>query len=253
MKVAVYTCITGAYDSLRPPRQVQPGLDYFCFSDPPLPTCPPWQAVPVDVPETDAPARNRRIKMLAHRQPTLAAYAASLYVDGSIEIVGDLSQFIASCDARPEPIQLYRHPFRDCIYDEALACARAGHVSFFTLRDQMGRYRRAGFPEHHGLFEAGVLYRRHVPEVDAFMEAWWDEYRTGARRDQLSLPFLAWQAGLAIGDLGPSDPRFGRRTFRLHAHRAVRVPLRASVHSRLNRLLLAVLGQRRLLGHDLDA
>jgi hypothetical protein len=201
----------------------------------------------------DAPARNRRVKMLAHRQPALEGYAATLYVDGSIEIVGDLGRFLASCEARPEPVQMYRHPFRDCVYDEALACARAGHVSVFTLQRQMGRYRRAGFPPHNGLFEAGVIYRRHVAEVETFMETWWQEYRSGARRDQLSMSFVAWQAGIAIGDLGPSDPRFGHCTFHLHAHRATRVPLRASFHSRLNRLLLAIVGARRLLGHDLEA
>ena len=108
--------------------------------------------------------------------------------------------------------------------------------------------RAAGFPEHCGLFEAGVILRKHVPQTLRLMEAWWQAYLHGARRDQLSLPFVAWREGVSIASLGPSDPRFSQLHFKLHAHQSTRTPLQISLRSRLNLLLLGMFGTRAFLG-----
>lgn len=246
-KIAVFTCITGAYDALRPPARVEPDIDYFCFSDS-LPTSSGWLPVAIEDCRHTGAAANRWVKIRPHAQPRLDAYDATLYIDGSIEIVGGLHGFIDACLARDESVLMYDHPFRDCVYDEALACARAGLDSIGRIGRQARAMRAAGFPEHQGLFEAGVIFRRHSPQVASLMDDWWAAFLAGARRDQLSLPFVAWRRGIRIGSLGRSDPRFGHEVFKLHRHSATRVPLATSINSRLNRLALAVAGQRRLLG-----
>lgn len=238
------------YDSVKAPRTFDPRIDYWCFTDRPEDVHGPWRPLSADVIGLNAKDSNRFVKMHPHRMPQIADYDVTVYVDGSIEIVGDLMPLLDSCAARPETVQMFRHPFRDCLYDEALACARSGHDTVFTIGQQMRRYRGLGFPANHGLFEANVIYRRHGPEVESMMQAWWSEYRAGARRDQLSLPYVAWRCGLKIGDMGPSDPRFGQQYFRLQPHRAKRVPWRTSANSRINRALLGVLGATRFIGHE---
>lgn len=246
-KIAVFSCITGGYDALRPPVRLEPGIDYFCFSDA-ASTTPGWTAAAIADCRYAGAAANRWVKMRPHAQPLLAPYDATLYLDGSIEIVGDLRGFIDECLAREEDVLMYDHPFRDCAYDEAFACAQFGLDTIGRIGRQMRGMRAAGFPEHHGLFEAGVIFRRRSAAVEVLMDDWWAAFLAGAQRDQLSLPFVAWQHGLRIGSLGRSDPRFGHRVFKLHRHAAARVPLRTSIRSRLNRLALAVAGRRRLLG-----
>jgi hypothetical protein len=247
MKIAVFTCITGSYDTLRMPVRLEPGIDYFCFSDSQV-AGSGWTLAAIENSQSSDVATNRWIKMCAHAQPVLAPYDATLYIDGSIEVVGDLRKFIDDCLARNEDILMYDHPFRDCAYDEALVCAQFGLDTIGRIGRQMRGMHAAGFPARHGLFEAGVIFRRRSPRVEFLMEAWWISFLAGAQRDQLSLPFVAWQHDVPIGSLGRSDPRFGHRVFKLHPHSAARVPLRTSFRSRFNRLALAIVGRSRLLG-----
>jgi hypothetical protein len=61
----------------------------------------------------------------------------------------------------------------------------------------MARYRQAGYPENNGLTETNVLLRRHNdPLVVAAMEEWWQEFLSGAPRDQLSFGYVLWRQRL---------------------------------------------------------
>jgi hypothetical protein len=247
-KLAVFTCITGGYDSLRPPARIEPDIDYFCFSDAPSASTSAWTPAYIHDCRHSGTGANRWVKMRPHAQPLLAPYDATLYLDGSIEIIGDVRQFLDECLARREDVLMYEHPFRDCAYEEALACAQFGLDTIGKIGRQMREMRAAGFPAHQGLFEGGVIFRRRSPAVEALMDDWWKAFISGAQRDQLSLPYVAWKRGVPIGNLGRSDPRFGHSYFQLHRHAAARVPLRISLRSRVNRLALAVAGRQRLLG-----
>jgi hypothetical protein len=232
----VYTCVTGGYDALPVPAVQPPGIEFVCLTDGTLEVPSPWQARPLPrLPGLSPPLLNRYAKM--HPHVLFPDHAVSLYVDGNIQVVSDPTAF-ADAALAGHDMALYRHPFRDCAYDEARACADIGHDWVWRLQRQMSRYRRAGFPAHHGLFEAGVIARRHAATaVQALMSAWWNEYRLGVHRDQLSLPYLAWRDDVLIRDLGPSDPRFGRTVFSLGPPHRVELPPAARRRGRVNRFL----------------
>jgi hypothetical protein len=237
MKIAVYTCVTGGYDHLSAPARVDPRLQYHCWTDHPEAVPAPWQVHPATFDGLDPKDCNRFVKMHPHRLPELAGCDVTVYVDGSIDIVGDLHGYVTEWLRHDADMLLFDHPFRRCAYDEAKACAEFGHAPVWTLRRQMARYKAHGFPPQAGLFECGVLIRRHTPEVEATMASWWSEYRDYARRDQLAFTWAAWRHGLRVASLGRSDPRYEQRVFRLKNHAKAGFSPRATATKWVNRLL----------------
>jgi hypothetical protein len=244
-RVVVYTCITGGYDELTAPAHADPEIDYVCFSDGETSPVAPWRMIDVRHLAMTAKDRNRYVKM--HPHLVLPEHDVSVYVDGSIRIVGNLRPFIESCESRIENILLYDHPERSCAYAEGAACAYFAHDWIWRISGQLSSYRKAGFPEDYGLYEAGVIVRRNTPEVRTLMEAWWAAYSSGVRRDQLSLPFLSWRSDARLGSLGSSDPRKTHRFFMFVDHRR-RFSYTTFLIKMVNRVTERVLGRRRLFG-----
>lgn len=237
--IAVFTCITDDYDRLRPPAQVEEGVEYFLYTDKPSPVEAPWTAKPLPL-ETGSRAGNARfVKM--HPHLLFPNHSLSVYVDGNVRVLGGLTRLCRSALAHKD-IALYRHPFRDCAYAEAAECAAIGHDWAWRIARQMRQYRREGFPEHAGLYECNVILRRHcAATVQRLMEEWWRAYTQGVRRDQLSLPYLLWAIALSVEDLGQSDQRHAHRHFRLEPGHSTLAHAGSSTRRRINRLM-AILG-----------
>ena len=54
-------------------------------------------------------------------------------------------------------------------------------------------------PRHWGLYETGILVRRHLdPAVVAIDEAWWAALSASCPRDQLSLTPVLWQRDVRL-------------------------------------------------------
>lgn len=231
-RVVVYTCITGGYDELTAPAHADPEIDYVCFSDGETSPVAPWRMIDVRHLAMTAKDRNRYVKM--HPHLVLPEHDVSVYVDGSIKIIGDLGSLLVEAQNRSEVLLLYDHPRRDCIYDEGEACAFYGHDWGWRIRRQMDKYRSLGYPTNNGLFEAGVMIRRDSDDMRRLMDAWWCEYSTGVKRDQLSLPLVSWRQRIPLGSLGASDPRFANQYFKFVNHGG-RTPVWVYVKQRVNR------------------
>ncbi len=247
-KIVVYTCITGGYDELSPPANVDPLISYFCFTDQQEIVVSPWTFIDISNIDLDQKDKNRYIKM--HPHLVLPDHDISIYLDGSIKIVGNIRELALTITNRTESILLYDHPERDCTYDEAAACAHFAHDWIWRISLQMNRYRRRGFPPNSGLFEAGVMIRRNTAAVGQLMDDWWREYCVGAKRDQLSLPYVSWITGVALGSLGISDPRTNNRYLRFVNHRR-KLRLKPIVIKYINRAIARLLPSRLLFGKDI--
>lgn len=84
-------------------------------------------------------------------------------------------------------------------------------------KDEPGRvwrqYRRqmaAGFPDNVGVWETGVLVRKHTPQLQRLNECWWGCVVYGSWRDQLSFPYALWETGLHCSAV----PEYASRTTR---------------------------------------
>ncbi len=91
-----------------------------------------------------------------------------------------------------------QHPVRDCIYDEAEACAKFHKDTPENLQRVVEKYRKEGFPEHTGLITSHAILRRNTKENKDFCQKWWIEIRDNSHRDQMSFNYILWKNPIPI-------------------------------------------------------
>ena len=66
--------------------------------------------------------------------------------------------------------------------------------------------------------ENGILFRKHRDnDAIKLMNAWWEEYCNGGRRDQLSLPYLIWKHDINVVTV-TEGPRININYFKIDLH-----------------------------------
>ncbi|AKB86150.1 glycosyltransferase domain-containing protein [Methanococcoides methylutens] len=189
--IVIYTAIFGGYDDLKDPSYISSSCDYVCFTDNPKLKSDIWEVIYFEMEEFPPNLKNRYLKILPHR--FFKEYEYSVYVDGNIDIIGDVEiliqkYLIDGFMACPD------HPQRSCIYEEAKACIELGRDDEAKINKQMNKYQKLGYPINNGLTENNVLLRRHnVKKVVTVMEDWWSELMCHSKRDQLSFCYVAWK------------------------------------------------------------
>ena len=196
-----YTVITNNWDTLKEPV-ISEGWEYICFTDDPELRSDVW-----DMRVTDRPQREVKIKGYKYfgNEP-------ALYIDGSIKIIGDLNRFTG---AIRRDWSAWKHPLRDCIFDEAEAVITGKDRDRAEVMTQMERYE--SIPRNWGLWQTGVMYGDfRIEWVRKLSRLWYHEVANGIDRDQLSLSYCAW----AMGKKPHSIPEVViDKFFKLHFHR----------------------------------
>jgi hypothetical protein len=187
---AVYTAITGGYDTLMDPAVITPGWDYVCFTDTPGIRSSVWNVIQFS-PGDDPAKEARKRKILAHK--FMGWYGTTVWVDGNMRILCDMDDLVARFHGQ-NAITMMRHPERDCIYDEAEACKALGKDDPGTIDAHIEKVREMGCPEKNGMVATGVIFRSGSdPDVKRLCNEWWKMVDSGSRRDQLSFNCAAWK------------------------------------------------------------
>lgn len=213
-KDVVYTAVFDNYDSVAEVDSTW-ACDFLCFTDNPELVSKGWKVICVKPISEDPALTNRQYKILPHKY--LSTYVRSLYIDANFQILSDPSPLFdkyldVDCIALPV------HKDRHCSYEEAKLCIKIGRVDKIATESQMQRYASDGFPQQFGLTENGLIFRRHTdPSIVKLMESWWIEYCEGARRDQLSLPYLLWKAQIQFTEV-TDGPRTSSTFFKISLH-----------------------------------
>jgi len=193
-KKVIYTVITGGYDNLIEQPSVK-GYDFVCFTDNPNLKSITWQIrpLPEGLEGLTSVKQQRNIKILAHKY--LPEYDFSIYIDGNVQIIGDVNKFVKeNCAKSKGYIFIGKHPDRDCIYEEAKACIYAKKDDSHLMADQVIAYHKEGMPLHYGLTQNCIILRYHNNEnCKRLMELWWNEVKEKSHRDQLSLYYCLWK------------------------------------------------------------
>jgi hypothetical protein len=190
--IAVLTSITGGKDNLLDDQTVG-DAQFVAFTDRVHPT-KLWKQVPA-YDKFASPRRNSRApKMLPHQ---FVDTNYSIWIDGNLKLLKTPEEIVETY-LKDHDIALFRHPSRNCLYDEAMVCATAGLDDPETIIEQVRRYEIEGYAKHKGLTENNFIVRRHTPKIEAFNNAWWAEYSTGSVRDQLSFMYVADRVGLRV-------------------------------------------------------
>ena len=203
-KIAVYMAMFGDYDYVSEPVIQPDNIDYFIISDKRMPPESKWTwlsptgRIPKEL-RGDPVLCNRWCKM--HPQLLFPDYDVSIYLDSNIYIVSDLTPLASFLDSYP--VSMFRHYKRDCVYQEVRSCYIQRRDTKENLSKHEQRLKALGIPEHWGLLEAPVIARRHTdPQCIALMDAWWQNFSSGSRRDQLALIETLWQNELLPEQIG---------------------------------------------------
>lgn len=187
----VFTSITGGKDNLVE-KQVQ-GAEYFAFVDEIKPS-KTWKQISVyDKFKSDR--RNSRIAKIIPHKYFKTEY--SIWIDGNLSLLKPpqelIDKYLDGYD-----IAVFKHPVRNCLYKEAIECAKRGLDDPESIIEQVKSYEDEGFPKEYGLGENMMILRRHTPKVERFNNAWWTEYCRYSVRDQLSFMYCADKVGLPV-------------------------------------------------------
>jgi hypothetical protein len=197
--VAVITAVYDAYDTIKPVMpQDGAEVEWILVTD----TMPDAEAARgwtvVHEPRPDVPP-NRAAKAAKFEPWKYTDAPSSIWIDASFRVVS--SDFAVEAIALAKPIAQFTHPWRDCLFAEAVEIAALGMDPEGVAGWQTARYREAGHPVGWGLWASGVIARRHTAAVKRMGAAWAREVGAGSARDQVSQPHVLREARLRPASL----------------------------------------------------
>lgn len=167
------------------------GFERICFTDDTPVEQNGWEIVRFSSHYLDPARGSRRPKLLPHLY--LQDFEWSLYIDNTVRLTIDPTEILSSHSNRAK-YWCFRHPFRDCAYDEAEEIIRLGYDDERRVREQMDYYKELGYPKKAGLCANTMLLREHNdPELIQLGEIWFEHVLRFSKRDQLSFNFVARQ------------------------------------------------------------
>jgi hypothetical protein len=191
MKKVCYTAIGGGYDDPKSFNRTE-GWDYILFSDVDIPKekLKGWTLVVVDNLDLD----NTRFSRYHKHNPHLVVgdYDLSLWVDANLTVVVNLDFMLEKLG--DFEFVTTKHPHRDCIYAEWIACISASKDDVDTMQKQIAGYKEENFPAMQGMIQSNIIFRKHNKEnIKKFSELWWNEILHKSKRDQLSFNYINWK------------------------------------------------------------
>jgi CMP-N-acetylneuraminic acid synthetase len=192
-KIVVYTCITNAYDTLKEVKNPSSDIDYICYTDNLGLKSKTWQIrnIPKEVKDKRLCTTKtaRYIKINPHL--FFPEYTMSLWIDGSMGIIGDIKTFIAN---NYDSFLLMKHPVRNCIYDECGVVIKSKKEIPTIAQSQINEYKKQRMPSNNGLVQTGLILRRHNDDINKKIAGeWWAEIEKHSKRDQLSFNYVVWK------------------------------------------------------------
>lgn len=185
-RIIVYTVLTGDYDNVSEILFKEDGVDYILFTNNPSLKSRTWRVIPIQSDLNDV-LLSREVKMLPHKYLN-EEYEVSIYVDANVVIYGEISRLTCYL-GHGNAFAVSAHSVRKTVKEEINACVKLGKVDGMQAREQYEKYLSEGFKEDQPLLECGILVRKHKDQnLQLLMQNWFNEFRNGIRRDQLSLP-----------------------------------------------------------------
>ena len=145
--------------------------------------------------------KNRYFKMLGINK--FADYDYSIYVDANIEIYGDL-RTITKYTKITSGVAMFNHSSRGCIYKEAIACKIQKKGDNSKIDKQLKEYEKAGMPRDFGMCECSIIVKDLRNDFSSkLMSLWWEDFiNRRSYRDQISFPYIVWENGLTMNQIG---------------------------------------------------
>lgn len=219
-KIAIYTCIFGNYDEILEPYFIPDNCEFFIFTDQEVREGSVWKKMPIptDIENLTNIEKNRYIKMFPHK--IFNNYRFTIYVDGNIQIISDLTEYINKINLSVG-LGIHRHHLRDCVYDEIDAVCRAGRISKKEAASHRKFLEEDKMPKNYGLLQCNVIVRDSNNILcKKIMEEWWEEFLNYSKRDQISLPHVLFKNSVNIDDVATlGNNVYNNSSFRIILHK----------------------------------
>lgn len=205
-EIAVVTAITGGFDKLHEPKYFDENADYFAFMNQKVKSNV-WQIIPVEYTHFKQPRMSAKIyKILIHKY---LDYDYWLWIDGSLVLTDSITELIDKY-LDDTDMALFKHRFRDCIYEEHLASIRntqhAIGESINVRKKQIERYKSEGFPKKYGLYECTFILRKNNKNIRKFNNDWWAEISIASSSDQVPFMYTLWKnPNTKVANIAPGD------------------------------------------------
>jgi len=189
--ISVITAITGGKDTLKPQPEYE-GVEYVAFVENDLKDSQ-WKTRKA-CDKFVKPVMNAKIhKVLSHK------YVDTPYIvwmDGSCSLKKDPRELVKLMGDKD--FAFFKHPGRDCVYDEADTCVQMGKGKIEEIGEQIKTYAKANYPPHAGLLEMTCFVRKNTPKANELFERWWAEICRYSNRDQISFPVVLKDTDYAL-------------------------------------------------------
>ena len=204
----VYSCVSGQYDNLlatlfKSQPKAEDGVKYVVFVD--NVTAPTkkgiWEVRPLFWSHASSGRRSARWHKL-HPHLLFPSADYTVWVDGSqiikpIKVFQDLVQpYTQKFD-----IATFKHPIRDCVYQELNACKQLRKDDPAVMEKQIEFYKKVGYKPRSGMVETACVIRKNTDQVVRFNDKWWSELDANSYRDQLSFNYVSWLCKIPYGHI----------------------------------------------------
>lgn len=200
MKIAILTAVTkdkpaGLSDPLLgPPHE---SVDYFAFVDEPFPSVV-WKQIQLpnfsNIDQWTGRRNAKYPKVLGSY--ILPGYDFYIWQDSYMETRIPPKIIIENFLCENADIALFKHPDRDCVYDEMNFVKQINYDNHSVIDECINFYRTRGYPEKNGMFELSAFVYRNNEKVRLFMLSWWEMIAKFSSRDQCTFPYLMWKYNL---------------------------------------------------------
>lgn len=198
MKTTIITGIYDSYDTLKPPLPQSIDVEWICVTDVAevRGNLNGWRIVYEPRPHLHPNRAAKTPKML----PWLyASTDTSIWIDASFRVTSPT--FAEEVLKYADPIAQFKHPWRDCVFDEAYECYSIPKYNKEVLASQVVHLIKNDHPRNWGLWATGVIARRHTPEVIQMGCDWLADVHKFSFQDQVSHPDVCRRNGLRPIDL----------------------------------------------------
>lgn len=198
--ITVYTAICAGFDGLREDQLIG-DADYVAFTDIKVSSYV-WDVRQIYKKFMDPNLEAKIFKVLPW-QYLDTEY--SVWLDGTQAIKCDpkvlVDKFLDGFD-----IAIFPHAERNDIYEEYIVDLeyRQREPAYFR-EAQRAKYIREGVPKKSGLWECGIIIRRHTEKVKRLCETWWAEITAYTSSDQCSFIYSARKHNIKVNPITPGS------------------------------------------------
>lgn len=218
-RIAIYTSIYGNYDNIIEPYFIPDNCDFYIFTDQSLNRENSiWIKKSVEFPsKLSNVEKNRYVKMNPHK--LFKDYKYSIYIDGNVQIVSDLTEYIHMLNEIG--IGIHGHNLRNCVYDELKAVKKLKKISPQNAKRHEEYLRNNNMPKNYGLLQCNVIVREHHNKIcKKIMNEWWEEFLKYPYRDQISLPYVLYKNNIPVYKVSTlGDNIYTNPSFRVILHK----------------------------------